>query len=294
LNFAKRFWIELLENRKMIGSKVFAPMGILWLVCTGCSFAGPKVWVEQTQEIRFDTSGMVTLETRTHNGDINFEAAPAGQTEAIVTVTTKAGGETQAEADEAMQALKVFSERAADGIHKLGWKWKVAKRSNWQAQVSFAISAPEKLNFDAQTHNGAITAQRIAGDVDAVTHNGAIELTAQGGTLNAKTHNGKIDVSYAGSDLKLLTHNGEVVADLGGCEAVSGSIESHNGGIQILVGEKTSANLSCRTNNGSVNCDAPLKDIKASRRKLTGTLGVGGGTLAVGTHNGSVRIKKAG
>ncbi len=273
--------------------KLRTVMGLAWLASAGCTLAGPKVWIEQTQELRFPTAGLTALEVRTHNGAINFENQAEPQDEATVTVTKKAGGLTRDQAEKAMQAIDVYSQRKPDGTQRLGWKWSGVKQAGWQATVSFEIRAPGNLRFDGETHNGAVRAEEVSGNVRAVAHNGRIEVTSQGDKLYAETHNGTIAVTYAGPDIKLITHNGTIDVDLGRCGAVSGTIETHNGKVNLVVGKTTSADLNCETHNGRIHCDAPLQDSKLSRRRLTGRLGSGGGRLEISTHNGSVRIKHA-
>jgi len=72
---------------------------------------------------------------------------------------------------------------------------------------------------------------------------------------------------------------------------VTGKLETHNGEIVITVGDATSADLTCTAHNGPISYDIPLQNVEKSRRKLTGTIGEGGGTLAIKTHNGRIRIK---
>jgi hypothetical protein len=254
--------------------------------------AEPRVWIEQTRELSFQTAGLTALEVRTHNGAINFESQPQPQDEATVTVTKKASGDTQEQAERVMEAIDVFSQREANGTHRLGWKWAVAKHPGWRATVSFEIHAPGNLHFDGETHNGAVTVEGVTGNVRAVTHNGGIEVDSKGEKLHGETHNGAIAVSFVGSDLKLVTHNGGVQADLGACGAVRGTIETHNGQVDLVVGNNTSVDLNCETHNGSIRCDAPLQAGKVSRKRLTGRIGAGGGRLDISTHNGSVRITR--
>ena len=278
----------------MTTSRFHLWMGLAWLACAGCTWAGPKVWIEQTQELNFDTAGLTALEVRTHNGGINFESQPARNDMAAAVVTKKAGGHTQAEAEEAMAAIGVYSTRQTDGTQRLGWNWDGHKHPNWTAAVGFEIHAPGNLRFDGETHNGAIDVDGITGDVKAVTHNGGVEVVSQNGKLHAETHNGSVVVDYAGSNVNLVTHNGKVVADLGRCSSVSGAITTHNGGVQLVVGDRTSTDLNCETHNGSIKCDVPLGAQRKSRRSLAGKLGEGDGRLNVSTHNGSVRIKGTG
>ncbi len=258
--------------------------------CLGCS---KTVWTEtETEQLALHPTGLRALEVRTHNGSINFQAQPADSAEAFVTVSKKAGGRTPAEAQEALEALEVFVEPDGDGTQRIGWRWRGVKRPSWRQQVSFDILAPGNIRFDGKTHNGPVEVRGISGDVRVVTHNGRIDVESADGKLYARTHNGPISATYTGDDVTLKTHNGRVVADFNRCRALDGSISTHNGGVKVIVGDDASFVLEARTHNGAISCQVPLTDSEASRRKLTGRIGDGEGSLAVTTHNGSVRFNR--
>ncbi|UCE60044.1 MAG: DUF4097 family beta strand repeat protein [Phycisphaerales bacterium] len=267
------------------------------LASSGCISGGacwgPTFWMKQTQELHFDTAGLEALIVRTHNGSVSFDNKLDSEDQATVVAKVKAGGCTHAQAEEAMQALKVYNERSPDGTQRLGWKWSGVRHPGWQGGVAFEIHAPSDLDFDGETHNGRITVNSVDGDVTVVTHNGALEITSRSGELNAATHNGGITADYAGQNIALLTHNGRIEADIVECGAVSGTIETHNGGVRVTVGDSTAAELRCETHNGKITATAPLMVRELSRGSMTGKLGDGGGRLSVSTHNGSIRINKA-
>ncbi len=282
------------------------------IVIGGHGWWGSTVWTESTTEqIPIDTANLNALDVRTHNGSISFDGQTAGTTEAYVTVTKKAGGLTHGAAEAALEAVEVYVKSAGDGAQRIGWKWKGVKRPSWRARVSFDIKAPGNLRFDGKTHNGSIGAEGITGDVRVVTHNGPVEVAevtgdvrvvthngsvnvaSAGGKLYAETHNGRIVATYTGDDITVETHNGGISADLQHCAVLNGSIVTHNGGVEVVLGEEASTKLECRTHNGAIKCKVPLTDSESTRRKLTGTIGTGEGSLDVTTHNGSVRIEKA-
>ena len=272
------------------------------ILATGCVFivdgqcvwsCPPTVWKEATAEIAIDPNRLTAMEVQTHNGEIDFSGQPAGTTTASATVRKKAGGLTVADAEEAMEAIDVYSERSADGAQRLGWRWKGVKKNNWQTQVSFSISAPGNLRFDAESHNGAVSAAGVVGEVRVVTHNGRVKIVSQEGALRAETHNGRIEAEYAGPKITLETHNGEIEANLSRCGAIAGDITTHNGAVVIAVGASTSASLNAETDNGRISLDAPITESSVGRTRLKGKLGVGGENLDIVTHNGNIRIKKA-
>lgn len=263
--------------------------GCIVITAGGWGFDGPKFWTtEQTEQIALDPAQLGSLSARTHNGAITFEGGPG---EAYVVATKKTGGVSAEDAEKAMEALEVFVEPAGSGT-KVGWRWKQPKSPFWRAHVSFEIKAPGHLDFTGETHNGPFKIAGVVGDVRVVTHNGSVNVAAEGGKLHAETHNGAVTVAYVGDDISILTHNGRISADLSGCTSVSGDLTTHNGGIEVLVGERLSALLQCRTHNGRITCNVPTNEVEISRRRLFARIGDGEGSLDIVTHNGSVRVKK--
>lgn len=279
----------------LAGALLLSSTGCIVIAGGGWGFGCSKtVWTETTTErFSLDAGELSALEVRTHNGSISFQSQPADGAEAFVIVTKKAGGRTQAAAQEAMEALEVFVEPAGAGAQRIGSRWQGIKHSDWRKSVSFEIHAPGNLRLDVQTRNGSVKIEGVSGDVKVVTHNGRINVESSGGSLYARTHNGGIVASYAGEKVSLKTHNGRIVADLNRCEVLDGTIETHNGRIEVVVGDETSVMLTARTRNGSLSCRVPLTESEATRHRLTGRIGAGQGSLAVTTHNGSVRVKKA-
>lgn len=268
--------------------------GCIVVVGTGCDWdRSPDVWTEETVQLPVESAGLTALEVRTHNGEIEFNGKPQGSP-TTVAVRKKAGGRDLEDAKEAMAAIEVTSHRSSSGEQKLEWQWRGAKKSRWAAAVSFSIEAPGNLRFDAETHNGEVTANGIIGDTRVVTHNGKVAVDSREGTLYVETHNGTIVAAYGGPNVTLETHNGEIKADLRQSGSVRGDINTHNGGIELLVGSTTAADLVAETNNGRVNHDAAVTVNTAERNRLNGKLGPGGERLELSTHNGSINIKTAG
>ena len=258
----------------------------------GC-YDSPRVWVETTEEFPIETVGLTELQVRTHNGAITYRGQPAADATGVVLVTKKAGGVSQADAEEAMEAIQVYSESEANGVHRLGWKWSPLRRKGWSATVSFDIQAPGGIRFDAESHNGWMEVTGVTADVRLVTHNGRIKVDSSGGKLRAETHNGRIEATYEGENVTVLTRNGRILADLRRCGALAGSVTTHNGGIDLVLGESVSAELACETHNGSITADVPIQTKVIKRGSFRGVIGEGGGKLRVKTHNGSIRIKHA-
>ncbi len=255
-------------------------------------YGGKTVWVESVKTLNLDAAGLGAVAVKTHNGAIHYDGNPDGALQFEITVTTKGGGPDEATAEEALAAIDVFAE-STDGRAQIGWRWSTKKEKKWRAQVSFDIQGPGAIDLDAKTHNGAVNAQGLTGAVKVKTHNGKITVASGGGKLDAEAHNGEINAEYSGDELRLQTHNGPIAADLARCGAVSGKLQTHNGEVVITVGDATSADVTCKVHNGRISYDVPLQNVEKSKRKLTGTIGEGGGSLAIKTHNGKIRIKGA-
>ena len=277
-------------------------IGTLSLGATGCIVAiggagctwgcGSAVWTEKaTEELSIGASGLDTLEVRTHNGKVDYTASNGS--DVAVTVTKMGGGLTSKAAQDALDAIDVYVESAGDGVQRLGWRWKGLKGLTWRARVSFSITGPPGVGLDLETHNGAVGVSGAASDVMVVTHNGGVDVSTSNGKLSAETHNGRITATYEGGELTLFTHNGGITADLSACGSIRGDVTTHNGTVELQVGDATSAALRCDTHNGRISTDVPVTEGHASRHRLEGNLGKGGETLAVSTHNGSIRIKKS-
>jgi hypothetical protein len=59
------------------------------------------------------------------------------------------------------------------------------------------------------------------------------------------------------------------------------------------VSADSSAQLVCRTHNGRVKSDVPLRGVTVQKRtRLEGILGQGGSSLELSTHNGSVTLSR--
>ncbi len=270
------------------------------LLATGCIVVGgactwgcsPTVWTESTETIAIDATDFAAMQVRTHNGAISFAGTSDGASGASVTVRKKVGGDSSADAEEALAALIVYSERDSGGLHKIGWKWSGARKSSWQAVVAFEISAPGRLDLDAETHNGSVAVAGLVGDARVVTHNGALEVETRDGSLDARTHNGRIVAAYEGHHVSLETHNGAITADLKRCGTVRGEMSTHNGSVLVTVGPDTSAAITARTDNGSIRHDDAVSVDSASRSRVEGKLGTGDGKLDLTTHNGQIQIKR--
>ena len=189
---------------------------------------------------------------------------------------------------------------------------------SWRGTTVWAEST-ETLTVDTagleavvvQTHNGAIVVEGQSEGAPQAT----VTVTKKGGGIShgeaeaalaaievyvKPAPSGTTKIGWRWKGAKKSRWRSEVSFDITApgdlrfnVETHNGRINTHNGGVQVIVGENTSADLTCATHNGGISFDFPIPVTKVSRTKLSGVLGSGGPALKVTTHNGAIRIKRA-
>jgi hypothetical protein len=141
--------------------------------------------------------------------------------------------------------------------------------------VAFTVRVPPGVRFVGRTVNGDIGADSLAGPVSLKTVNGeaSFSTTAYG---EASTVNGSIHGTLGSSDwteaLRFQTVNGSIALDLPA---------------------DTSTEVRATTVNGSISTDFPISVTgRVDPRKLSGTIGGGGRSMALETVNGSVTLRR--
>jgi DUF4097 and DUF4098 domain-containing protein YvlB len=146
---------------------------------------------------------------------------------------------------------------------------------NWH--VHFVIYVPRRTNVRAETHNGPIGLTGIEGNIEVRAVNGPISLRELAGDVRARAQNGPISVKLAGS-----RWNG-----------VGLDAETQNGPMVLYVPEGYNARLETGTTNGPMSIDFPITVMgRALEKRITTTLGDGGPTIRVRTHNGPLTIRR--
>ena len=206
-------------------------------------------------------------------------------------------------------------------------RWWPASWFGRSPRINFSVAVPSGVDFVARSRNGRIAADGLDGDVEVETRNGSVRLTGlagdarvvtrnggatviadgdadvqtrngrvrveAGGHAQARSRNGSVSVK-AGGAAQARTRNGSVSATLGsGDWPGEATFESHNGSVTVRVPETMDADVSLRTDRGSVRTDLAIDAHTDERRHLAGRLGAGGRTLRLETDNGSVRLLAA-
>lgn len=231
-----------------------------------------------------------TLAADTHNGSINVDGADVAECNLVATIVARARTEEDA---------KELADKTAVRLEPTGAKLvtktdKPRLKSNQSLTVSFDVQVPDRCNLELTSHNGAIEIAGITGTVIGKTYNGKVVASQVTGRINLHTHNGGVTCSQISGDTQLKTYNGGV--DVAYSETASPvcsvSVTTYNGNIALTAPPDFSATVEVSTHNGSIQTDLPITTTgQVSKRKLTGKIGTGQGSLHLETYNGSVRIR---
>lgn len=147
---------------------------------------------------------------------------------------------------------------------------------NNDVNVDFVVKVPAGVRFTARTVNGAVEATGLGADVDAQTVNGSVRI-ATTGVARAETVNGSVQATLGRADW---------TSDL--------AFKTVNGSIRLTLPSSASTTVDAEVVNGSIETDFAVAGGRATRRRLTGTIGGGGRGLSLETVNGSIHISQGG
>ncbi len=148
--------------------------------------------------------------------------------------------------------------------------------NNDDVRVEFAIELPRGVSLRAGTVNGTIDARDLDAYIDAGSVNGNITLSTSA-RAQAKTVNGTIDAGI-------------------GARRWNGSLSfgAVNGSVAVRLPRNAAFTLNAGTLTGSIHITGfPLGEARSSGpvgHTVRGTVGSGGGTLAIKTLNGALRL----
>ncbi len=140
-------------------------------------------------------------------------------------------------------------------------------------QVEYSVRVPAGVRFVGRAVNGGIDAHGLGGPVEASTVNGSVTIETRA-TAEAATVNGSIEARVGSS-----RWSGAL------------SFETVNGRIRVLLPNDASAEVRASTVNGEILSDFPVTIRgRISSRRMTGTIGKGGGSLQLENVNGDIRL----
>ena len=185
-------------------------------------------------------------------------------------------------------------------------------RDGWRRNVTVAITVllPKGAQLKVATGNGAVTVERVGGDVLASTGNGRVRVDGTEGAVRVSTGNGDVEVRGARSAVRVSTGNGHVnVTTTDGPVEVrtgNGDIEvsmtqlkarddmtfsTGSGAVRVTLPAGYNGELDASTGNGELRTDFDLKiQGRMNPRHIRATIGEGGPRLRLTTGNGRLEV----
>jgi hypothetical protein len=185
---------------------------------------------------------------------------------------------------------------------------------SWRRYVTVAMTVlvPRGTQVKVLTGNGAISVERVGGDVQASTGNGRVRVEGTEGAVRVSTGNGDVDVRGAKASVRVSTGNGRVnvTTSEGPVEARTGNgdidvsmtqlkasddmtFSTGSGGVRVTLPAGYNGELDATTGNGEVRSDFDLKiEGRMNPRHIRATIGTGGPRLRLTTGNGGLELRK--
>jgi hypothetical protein len=258
------------------------PLLLAALLATGCTLATAEEAREQTVDVKPGTA--VHVETR--NGRIRVVEGRDGK------VRIKSIKKVRATTDprKLLDQVKVVVRQKGDTLYVTAEH--PAGSFTKQYGVGFELTVPKATRLSIETHNGSALLGRMHGAAKISTRNGSIKAEHVAGALTAVTRNGSIRVGGASSAFDLRSRNGSIRVHIADGTQLTGKsvVVTHNGSIRVSAPPTLSAELQAETRNGRVRSDFALG--ASARTRAAGKIGAGGASLALKTHNGSIRIER--
>ena len=185
----------------------------------------------------------------------------------------------------------------------------------WRRNVTVAMTVlvPRGVTVKVGTGNGAVSVERVAGEVNASTGNGRVSVSSTDGLVRVSTGNGDVDVRDAKAAVRVSTGNGRVyvTTSQGPVDARTGNgdidvqmsalrspesmgFHTGSGTVRVTLPANYNGDLDASTGNGDIRSDFDLKvQGRMSPRRVHATIGSGGPALRLTTGNGRVELRKA-
>lgn len=230
--------------------------------------------------IDFPAGGDVMVKNT--NGKIEMTSWDRQSVEVYAEIKIKGSGR---DAKKALDQVNIIVDRSGDRLRitpeypdrRKGngfWDWILGSHS--APYVDFYIKVPRETNPVVQSTNGGIKLSEINGETDAGTVNGGIKMEDMKGSVDASTTNGSITV-------EVLRFNASDEIDL----------NTTNGAIKVNLPSQVKAYVKASTVNGAIHSDFELTiKGKILKKRLRGKINGGGGTIDLGTVNGSISINE--
>jgi hypothetical protein len=260
------------------------------------------------EEKRFAVTGVPDVSLITFDGSIEVRAWDRPE----VFIEIEKRGPDKARVD----AIEVKAEQAAN---------RIAVEATWPSgqstelhfgpspSVRLVASVPRETNLVARSGDGAVSLERVSGQLEVETGDGSIRGTDLNGQMRAHTGDGSIRLEGTDGRFDLDTGDGGVVlagrlaavrirtadgivsvrAGDGSVMTDAWEIRTGDGGVTIQLPATFDADLNASCTDGSVSVDRLrfAAAAEVSRRLVRGKIGAGGHLLDVRTADGSIHVR---
>jgi hypothetical protein len=257
------------------------------------------------------------LTVRNHNGPIDVRPASGSQVELRAEKRSRYGNLTDVAFDirtEGNGDVTICSTlRGNDPCENDRRSWDDDDDGRRSVSVAMTVLVPRGARVRVGTGNGAVSVERVGGEVSASTGNGRVNVLNTEGTVRVSTGNGDVQVRDAAGAVRVSTGNGRVSVTTaqGPVEARSGNgdidvrmtalraaedmtFSTGSGDVRVTLPASYNGELDASTGNGTISSDFDLKvEGRMSPRRVRATIGSGGARLRLSSGNGGLELKKA-
>jgi DUF4097 and DUF4098 domain-containing protein YvlB len=147
----------------------------------------------------------------------------------------------------------------------------------------------------AKTSFGAVTVQRVNGNLTIENSNGQVTASSVKGDATARTSFAAVTLDDIGGHMTVDNQNGAIMLTAArtstGCKDISAKTSFSP--IQVRLPENAGYSLTARTSFGRINSELPITTVgQVGGDSLTGKIGNGTCTLSLTNSNGNIEILK--
>lgn len=251
----------------------FAALPLVFIVLGGCTdmFGGRQYTYEEGHTDTIELSGQTMLTLENTNGTIQITGSDT-TANLQLEVTRRVRSHSLEDAKEHIGDIVITNELRTDDFY-VKVEHPSSTRRNYGAD--FIITLPADFNFTIHSGNGDLQLSSVSGSATLALGNGSIDLVdVESDQVTAELGNGNANMDLT------LPDSSSVTAAVG------------NGNITLQIPVETAASVEASVGNGNIKTSGlDFDDLRTSPRRLTGTLGDGGGTITLTTGNGVISLQ---